>query len=560
MANYPIEFTNLPDEIYDPLAVKSEVWIETKMPDVDFRDSENYFILYFLLLANPDPGTYFELKFNKFFIRFTWASSGTYSKKIEKTDYGYNVEILLYTIPGVALSLNFLSIWQTFEETPLISEYYQVQAGYLTARNPGPDWAIDLDVANSTPTVSDYDFNIFDISTTIPENLMVGLAVKFGLGDYDSIGRPINTVYSRIQKKDDYAFYHRIDELLLPELKFQLPDVLFNASGPEDLGCFLSSMTGTIRLLAHQVSGTPPVAQKGYSADWRIHVIRSGTSPDKITRYGNGWFKRLVLGARQGVMSYWEPRVAINWNKFIYYCSQYAEGEVGYVRLYAIADYLDEEGVLQTSGTLGLYNRDPEFRLEVIAFNVGEGARNLIETLLTFLYGSSFTQLVSYSCFIARDTVDNIVADLGKFTIVPQTYGSFVIHFENDYGGLCDVWFTGGISSGIEVEKAEYVTLGFRNSYTAHQTSNRATSIGLPYEANSGPVSLSRIKELVEMLYSENVWIQATSGRFIPITIDASKAKIYKDQLNGVHVYSLSIKFDRAYIIKAISNLDEFLP
>jgi hypothetical protein len=551
MANFPILFTNLPD---GPIGVKSEAWIETQLDGVDWEPGANYALLTCQLNGVPTLGSYFELKFNGVVLRYTFISPTIFNKQIVKTAYGYNIAVV-HTL-GSSESCQE-SLYSSFLATHILTKYYKVFNGNIVARQPGVRWQFDIDHTNTSPFIGEYFIESNPVAETIPSNLMVALKIGLDPNKTDAIGECLPTVFSRPQFNSDgyYAFYHRIDEISLPYLSFQLPEATGGLTIASPLVGTIESMHRIARIQAFQTSGNPAVIQQGYFSDPDKIIVRSGISEETAKALGPNWFTDYLIDIRGGVMSYFDSKVVDGWQKFLYLASN-REGEL--IRLYARPRIINSEGLEVEYSNLNIQGYTQEEPFEILCFQIGSNLANRVKSSLNYFLGASNYTLLGFTVFLSQGDVSNVFADLGYFEVVPEIYGSHCIYYENDFGGLSDCILLGGLSEFREIEKSEYQEIGFNNKITKPQLYQVITSNKTYYEGNSGAVDLKRLRELLEVLHSENVWIKSESGELIPISIDKSKSTVAKDDFSGEYPYALNIKFSRAYNRKSTAGQDIF--
>lgn len=543
MSNFPVLFYNQSGGI---IGVKSEAWLELQLDGVDWIDEPNYYYCELAWNDTPNPGDYFQIKVKGVTYRFTFVPPANFEKQIIKTEYGYSISVLH---PMNSDWSNILeALFSTFLSVTQLTQYYLVDSfGIFRARSSGSEWQFDPDTLAANDPKFVFSENI-PSGSSIPENLMLAARLTLDQAKYDLIGRALPTVYARPQVQPDgsYSFLMRIDEVSLPELQFNLPQYTGPISSPDPLYEIIPGILKKFRLQGIQVSGRPPVAQQSYYSPTDGFIIRSGVSAESVKKWGLEWFDRLVIQNRSGVLSYLDPRVVIGHQKFLYLCAPASEVTYRVFAVPTIVDYFTgEETTLNQFNIVGCY---VETAPDIISFSIGDTyADRLRNAIPPYIGGNTDFVLKSYHLYLCENSFANILQDLGEFICVQETFGSRCFYYENDLGGLSDVIFTGKTSSEREISKTEYHQLGYTPSLQAHRKFNHVTTIETPEHANSGAVSLSRLKEILEMLHSPNVWIRIPSGELMPVTINPGKFTIHKDGRDGVYLYSVTIQYSRAY-------------
>lgn len=552
MANFPISVINLPS---GPIGVKSEFWLESTINDIDWSQLSNYAYLNYNVDVAPTLGSYFELKFNGQILRFTFIPPSIFNNQVTKTEYGYNIAVL-HTL-GSAESCHE-SLTSTLQSTSQLTQYYAIHSTVITARMPGEEWAFDFDHLSASPFISEYTFELQISESNIPPNIMVAMRIGFTPHKYDITGNPVPLLFSRPQTSSNgKSFYHRIDEVCLAQIPFELPEI----TGPAALGADLvHNLMGLIRIArfqTYQASNNPVVLQQGYSNSEDTFIVRSGISSESYKSLGNDWYQELVINHRAGILSYYDKRINPNWQKFIYLASM-REGQN--LRIFAKPKVLNSAGevVQYNFFSLGVSNYVQESPFEILCFNLGGNFIEKLHERIATLLGITNYKLLGFSAVLAENSPASVFYDFGYIEVVPEIYGTYCIHYENDFGGLSDCWMMGGLSEFREIDKTEYQALGYNQTVANHQKFQKVNFNETTYEANSGAVDRERLSELLEMLHSQNVWITAKDGSLIPIVIDKSKASVGKDDFSGEYQFALNIKFSRAYNRQATAGEDIF--
>lgn len=556
MALYPVTFNNFSGGI---LGVKSESWLELLLNGVQFNGSDQFAQLVIIIDAMPNLGEYFELQFQGLTLRFTFVPAQQFEKQIIKTDYGYNISVLhpQNTIEGALQSLA-----STLSATPMLSEHYALNVGAqltLTARKPGAQWYFNQELFDNNPYLNTFSFtqNPYAPFAAPPENLMLSLKAGVEPNKYDFNGTPIPTLYSRAQlhRLGYYTFYFRLDQVCMPELKFHSPENTGSIAPSSNLFEVITGMIKLIRLQGAEVSGQPAVSKQTYFAPSDAYIIRSGISSETVKALGPNWFESIVMNQRSGVLSYYDHRVIVGYQKFLYLV---VNQDGSFVNLRAIANIIQLDGSIQQVGPITITGKLVETAPELVSFNIGDSFANRLRTQIAVAINQVDDWILQEYQLYLTDGSNNLLRDLGTFECVPETFNSKTFYYENDFGGLSDAIFTGASSSLIEVSKTDYHKLGFNSVIRDHQTNQHTSSIDILQEANSGALSKERFLEVLEILNSEHVWERNSNGELIPISIEPGTFIIYKDNLDGEFVFALSIKYSGAYVTNAIAAKDNF--